>query len=232
MDEYAVRSHFRMTTAQQENRLPEIEVLYDSGGHYYDRDTGVRPDSTLEKLARLRPAFDRDFGRVTAGNSSQITDGAAWVILASESAVEEYRLPVLGRIIDSGWAGLSPAQMGLGPVHAMTPVMQRHGLGPGDVDYWEINEAFAAQVLACVAAWADEEYCRNELNLPGAFGNLDMERLNVDGGAIAVGHPVGASGARIVLHLCHVLAQKKAKRGMAAICIGGGQGGAMLIERD
>jgi len=232
MDEYAVRSHLRLADARREGRLGEVEVIYDYGGKYYDRDTGVREDSSVEKLARLKPAFDRDFGKVTAGNSSQITDGAAWLVLASDKAVRQYQLPVLARIIDNEWAGLLPQQMGLGPVHAMTPIMKRHKLAVNDIDYYEINEAFAAQVLACIAAWKDRGYCRNELRLRSSFGELDIDRLNVDGGAIALGHPVGTSGARIVLHMCHVLAQKNARRGMAAICIGGGQGGAMLIERD
>ncbi len=232
MDDYAARSHQRLAAAQAEGRMSEIETLYDTRGKFYNFDSGVRTDSTAEKLAKLKPVFDRDFGNVTAGNSSQITDGAALVILASEQAVQKYKLPVLGRIIDSQWSALMPQQMGLGPVHAMTPIMQRQKLAIQDVDYWEINEAFAAQVLACVAAWNDDDYCRNELNLDGAFGLLDQEKLNVDGGAVALGHPVGTSGARIVLHLCQVLAQKKVHRGMAAICIGGGQGGAMLIERD
>jgi len=232
MDEYAARSHLRLAAAHAEGRMHEVEVIYDTRGLYYDHDNGVRPDSSVEKLAKLRPVFDRDFGSVTAGNSSQITDGAAWVILASDTAVQQYQLPVIGRIVDSDWAALSPRQMGLGPVHAMTPIMQRQNLTINDVDYWEINEAFAAQVLSCIAAWNDEDYCRTELQLASAFGQIDIEKLNIDGGAIALGHPVGSSGARIVLHLCHVLAQKNAKRGMAAICIGGGQGGAMLIERD
>lgn len=232
MDEYAARSHVRLAAAQAEGKMQEIEVLYDTAGNFYDHDNGVRPDSSVEKLAKLRPVFDRDFGNVTAGNSSQISDGAAWVILASEQAVQQYQLPVLGRIVDIAWAALSPAQMGLGPVHAMTPIMKRQNLAVNDLDYIEINEAFAAQILACMAAWNDADYCRNELHLDAPFGLIDIEKMNVDGGAIALGHPVGASGARIVLHLCHVLARNRAKRGMASICIGGGQGGAMLIERD
>jgi len=120
--------------------------------------------------------------------------------------------------------------MGLGPVHASTPILKRHGLKPSDLDYWEINEAFAAQVLACLSAWNDDAYCREQLGLEGAIGAPDEERLNVDGGAVALGHPVGASGARIVLHLLKTLRRNKAKRGMAAICIGGGLGGAMLVE--
>jgi acetyl-CoA C-acetyltransferase len=120
--------------------------------------------------------------------------------------------------------------MGLGPVHAATPIHQRNRLGLNDLDYWEINEAFAAQVLGCLAAWKDEKYCKEELGLDGALGSLNQDRLNVDGGAIALGHPVGASGTRIVLHLLKTLKRNNAKRGMASICIGGGLGGAMLVE--
>jgi acetyl-CoA C-acetyltransferase len=120
--------------------------------------------------------------------------------------------------------------MGLGPVHAVTPILQRHGWGLDDIDAWEINEAFAAQVLGCLAAWESDDYCREQLGLPGALGSVPQGRLNVDGGAIALGHPVGASGARIVLHLLNVLRAKQAKRGIASICIGGGLGGAMLVE--
>ncbi|KFB69173.1 MAG: 3-ketoacyl-CoA thiolase [Candidatus Accumulibacter vicinus] len=120
--------------------------------------------------------------------------------------------------------------MGLGPVHAATPILQRHQLGLADIDLWEINEAFAAQVLGCLAAWESDDYCREQLGLPGALGKIAPERLNIDGSAIAVGHPVGASGVRIVLHLLQVLRIARARRGIAAICIGGGQGGAMLLE--
>ncbi len=231
MDAYAVRSHQRLAAAYATGRLPEVEVLYDDQGNVHAQDDGLRPDSAVEKLARLKPVFDKEFGLVTAGNSAQVTDGAAWVILASDAVVKKYQLPVLARIVDSAWAGLDPQQMGLGPVHAMTPVLARQNLNIGEIDYWEINEAFAAQVLACLAAWQDSGYCRDELGLSSGFGAIDEERLNVDGGGISLGHPVGTSGARIVLHLCHVLQQKNARRGMASLCIGGGQGGAMLLER-
>ena len=176
--------------------------------------------------------FDRQFGHVTAGNSAQITDGASWLILASEQAVRDHDLTPIGRIVDTQWAGLDPRQMGLGPVHASAPLLDRHQLALADIEYWEINEAFAAQVLACLAAFKDADYCRDELGAEGALGELDPETLNVDGGAVALGHPVGTSGARIVLHLFNVLHEREAKRGVAAICIGGGQGGAMLIERN
>jgi len=231
MDEFSARSHQRVLAAQKESRFSdEITPLFDNEGNLYEKDDGVREDSTPENLAKLKPFFDRKYGNVTAGNSSQITDGAAWLILASDAAVARYQLPVLGTIVDSEWAGLDPAQMGLGPVHAATPLLRRHGLKLDDVDAWEINEAFAAQVIACLRAWADDAYCRNELGLDGALGKLDEAKLNVDGGAIALGHPVGASGARIVLHLLNVLKRTKTKRGIAAICIGGGLGGAMLVE--
>jgi len=234
MDAYSVRSHQRVVRAQEEGPLKpgggELEALYDPKGKVYPMDDGVRPDASMEGLAKLKPFFDRKYGNVTPGNSSQITDGAAWLILASEEAVGRHDLSPIGRILDSQWAGLDPAQMGLGPVHAATPILQRNGLALQDLDYWEINEAFAAQVLGCLAAWKDERYCKEQLGLDRAMGELDQERLNVDGGAVALGHPVGASGARIVLHLLKLLERKHAKRGMASICIGGGLGGAMLLE--
>ena len=191
----------------------------------------MREDSTPENLAKLKPFFDRKYGNVTAGNSSQITDGAVWTLLASERALKAHNLTPRGRIVDVHWAGLDPAQMGLGPVHAATPLLVKHGLGLNDLDAWEINEAFAAQVLGCLRAWEDDRYCRETLGLPGALGTLDEDKLNVDGGAIAIGHPVGASGTRIALHVLNVLERTGGKRGMAAICIGGGLGGAMLVER-
>jgi acetyl-CoA C-acetyltransferase len=230
MDEYSLRSHQRAIAAEEKGYLNEITPLYANNGTVYEVDTGVRRDTSLEKLAKLKPIFDK-FGRVTAGNSAQVTDGAALLILASEDAIQRYHLPVLGRIIDVNWAGVEPETMGLGPVFATTPLLQRHNLRIEDIDYWEINEAFAAQMLACLAAWENPEFCRNRLGLEGAFGKIDNERLNVDGGGIALGHPVGASGARIVLHLLEVLKRNNAKKGIATMCIGGGQGGAMLVER-
>jgi len=159
-----------------------------------------------------------------------VSDGAALLLLASKEAIKKYRLPVLARITDIQWAGVDPAEMGLGPVYATNNLLQRQQLTIDDIDYWEINEAFAAQVLGCLAAWESDEYCRKNLGLSGALGRIDRIRLNVDGGAVALGHPVGASGARIVLHLVQVLRRNNGKKGIATICIGGGQGGAMLIE--
>jgi acetyl-CoA C-acetyltransferase len=232
MDAFAARSHVRVLAAQKEGRFSrEVVPVYDGSGNVYAADDGVREDSTPENLAKLRPFFDRKYGNVTAGNSSQITDGAVWVLIASERAVRQHELTPRARIVDAEWAGIDPAYMGLGPVHAATPILKRHGLALDDLDAWEINEAFAAQVLGCIRAWESDEYCRSELGLDRALGTLPEDKLNVDGGAIALGHPVGASGTRIVLHVVDVLERRNGRRGMAAICIGGGLGGAMLVER-
>lgn len=231
MDQFACESHQRLAEAYAQERMEEVSPIIDFRGQVYAQDDGIRLDSTLEKLSKLKPYFDKKYGMVTAGNSSQVTDGACLLLLASAEAVKKYGLSVLGRIVDSEWAALDPSQMGLGPVHAATPILLRHKLKPDDLDSWEINEAFAAQVLGCLAAWEDEDYSREQLHLEHPLGAPSREKLNRDGGAIAAGHPIGASGARIVLHTLHVLKHTGGQRGMAAICIGGGQGGAMLLER-
>lgn len=230
MDEFAFNSHQMAIAGQQQHHFAEIKTAYGTRGDYFMTDDGVRHDSTMEKLASLKPFFDKKFGSVTAGNSSQISDGAALLLLASKDAVEKFHLRPIAKIVDVQWAGVEPTEMGLGPVHATYKLLQRCQLQMNDIDYWEINEAFAAQVLGCLAAWESDEYCREQLGASGALGSINRSTLNVDGGAIAIGHPVGASGARIVLHLAEVLKRQKAKKGIATICIGGGQGGAMLIE--
>lgn len=230
MDKFALDSHELAAAGQDHHHFAEIQTIFGNSGEFFVTDDGVRKDSTMEKLASLKPFFDKKFGSVTAGNSSQVSDGAAVLLLASRDAIEKYKLPVLAKIIDAEWAGVDPAEMGLGPVYATNQLLKNQGLHMTDIDYWEINEAFAAQVLGCLAAWENDEYCRMNLGTDGALGTIDRTKLNVDGGAIAIGHPVGASGARIVLHLAQVLKRQKAKKGIATICIGGGQGGAMLIE--
>ncbi len=214
MDAFSVQSHERAIAAQKQGLFEEITPLFDWQGGVIDSDNGVRAGSTVEKLAELKPVFDKPFGHVTAGNSSQVTDGAAFLILANEASVKKYHLPVLGKVIDTAWVALDPAVMGLGPVYAIQKLLEGQHLSFSEIDYWEINEAFAAQVLACLKSLAE----------------IPPEKLNVDGGAIAIGHPVGATGARLVLHLLHVLKRTGAKRGVASLCIGGGQGGAMLLE--
>ncbi|HQA10409.1 acetyl-CoA C-acetyltransferase [Zoogloea sp.] len=231
MDAYAVESHRRVAAAQDAGHFAdEIVPLVGTDGAVFAADDGLRRDASTAGLAKLKPFFDKKYGRVTPGNSSQITDGATWLVLAGEAAVERFGLEPIGRIVDSQWAGLEPERMGLGPVHAATPILQRHRLGLNDLDQWEINEAFAAQVIACLRAWQDDDYCRTRLGLPGALGRIDPARVNIDGGAVALGHPVGASGARIVLHLLQSLRRTGGRRGIAAICIGGGLGGAMMVE--
>ncbi|VAW70339.1 3-ketoacyl-CoA thiolase @ Acetyl-CoA acetyltransferase [hydrothermal vent metagenome] len=230
MDAYAMASHQRLAAATDNGHLHEIEPVYDNAGAYFDYDDGIRRDSSMPGLAKLKPYFDRKYGLVTPANSAQITDGAAMLLLASEKAVEKHKLPVLAKITDSEWAGLNPSQMGLGPAHAMAPIMQRNKLKVDDINFWEINEAFAGQVLGCIEAWKQQDYCKNELGLKTALGEIPHEKLNVDGGGVSLGHPVGASGARIVLHLANTLKRNKAQRGIASLCIGGGQGGAMMIE--
>jgi acetyl-CoA C-acetyltransferase len=230
-DAYAAESHRRLAHAQAEGFLKgELEIAFSRDGKFFDHDDGVRPDSTPESLAKLRPVFERPWGQVTAGNSSQITDGASWVILASEDAVVKHGLTPKAAIIDSQWAALDPSIMGLGPVLSATALLKRNELTLQDVETWELNEAFATQVLGCLAAWNDDKFCKEVLGLDGAAGELDRNKLNVDGGAISLGHPVGTSGNRIVLHLVNAMKRLGTRRGIATECIGGGQGGAMLIE--
>ncbi|HZR60973.1 MAG TPA: acetyl-CoA C-acetyltransferase [Xanthobacteraceae bacterium] len=230
-DQYAAESQQRLAAAQRDGFFAEeIEPAFARDGTVFDHDDGVRPDSSADALAKLKPAFERPWGKVTAGNSSQITDGASWVILASEDAVARHKLTPKAVIVDSEWSALDPSVMGLGPVYCSTALLRRHGLALDDIELWELNEAFAAQVLGCLAAWQDDEFCRHALGLAGAAGHIPRDRLNVDGGAIGVGHPVGASGNRIVLHLVNAMKRLGKRRGIATECIGGGQGGAMLIE--
>jgi acetyl-CoA C-acetyltransferase len=230
-DQYAVESQIKLARAQSNGFfVGELEVAFSPDGKAYDHDDGVRADSSVEHLAKLKPAFERPWGKVTAGNSSQITDGASWVILASEQALRDHKLEPRAVIVDSEWSALDPSIMGLGPVLCSTALLRRHGLRLADIELWEINEAFAAQVLSCLAAFEDDTFCRDVLDLDGPAGRLDRDKLNVDGGAIGLGHPVGASGNRIVLHLVNAMKRLGLKRGIATECIGGGQGGAMLIE--
>mgnify|MGYP003668500811 CR=1 FL=1 len=230
MDTWALRSHARAAAAREAGQFDEIVPLIGPDGRLYAADDGVRADSTPADLARLKPFFDRKYGNVTAGNSSQVTDGAAWLVLASERAVERHGLCPRARIVDCAWAALDPAEMGLGPVHACAPLLARNDLNGADIGLWEINEAFAAQVIACLRAWEDEDYCREEFGMDCGTGAPPIGRINIDGGAIALGHPVGATGPRIVLHLAAAMRREAVARGIATLCVGGGQGGAMLLE--
>src|SRR5260370_33060369 len=183
-----------------------------------------------ETLAKRKPVFEGPWGQGTAGNSSQITDGASWTILASEEAVKKHGLTPRAVIVDSQWSALDPSIMGLGPVLSATELLSRNKLSLGDIETWELNEAFATQVLGCLAAWNDEKFCREILGLDGPAGQIDHAKLNVDGGAISLGHPVGTSGNRIVLHLVNAMKRLGTRRGIATECIGAGQRGPMLLE--
>ncbi|MHB8345646.1 MAG: acetyl-CoA C-acetyltransferase [Acidiferrobacterales bacterium] len=232
-DAYALGSHQRLAAAYGAGLMRgEIEPLFDSRGRMYEEDTGLRRDTDMDQLAKLRPVFDRKYGSVTSGNSSQVTDGAAMLVLASGTAVQRHGLPVLGELLGEEWAGVDPGQMGLGPVHAVAKLLTRFALRMNDIRLMELNEAFAAQVLACQAAWASPEYARDELGLDAPPGPMDPARVNTEGGAVAIGHPVGASGARIVLHLLRSLRRHGGGLGVATLCIGGGQGGAMLVRTE
>ncbi|MFV1996720.1 MAG: acetyl-CoA C-acetyltransferase [Acidiferrobacterales bacterium] len=231
MDAYAFSSHRRLAAAFDDGRMDEEVVhLFDSRGNTYSEDSGMRRETDMEKLAKLRPVFDRKYGLVTSGNSSQITDGAAMLLLASDKAVEKHDLPVLGELVGHEWAGVDPRQMGLGPVHAVAGLLKRQSISIKEIDHMELNEAFAAQVLGCQAAWDSAEYCKTELGLSQPVGAIDSARLNPDGGAVSCGHPIGASGARLVLHVLLALKRNGGGQGIATLCIGGGQGGAMLVR--
>lgn len=230
-DQFAVRSHQRLYQAIDEGLLHGVIPIADNNGNLYISDNGVRRDSSMESLAKLHPYFDKKFGSVTAGNSSQITDGGVMLMLASEEAVHKYNLVPKAKIIDTRWSGLDPKIMGLGPAYAIAKLLTKNNISIDDVDFWEINEAFAAQVIACLKAMDDEEFCAQELGISRRLGSISEDKLNIYGGAISCGHPLGASGARIVLHLLSALENNKGKIGVASQCIGGGQGGAMLIEK-
>ena len=232
-DVYALNSHKRLAAAFDAGVMnAEVETLYDTKENFFTEDTGLRRDTDLDQLGKLRPVFDRQYGQVTSGNSSQVTDGAAMLLLASEEAVKQHGLSVLGEWVDHEWAGVDPSQMGLGPVHATAKLLARRQIKMRDLQQMELNEAFAAQVLGCQAAWDSAQYAREELGLDKPLGAMDPERLNPEGGAISNGHPVGASGARLVLHLLHALRRQGGGQGVATLCIGGGQGGAMLLRAE
>jgi len=230
-DQYAVISHQRLARAQSEGYLDdEITPAFSTEGDVFCEDDGVRADTSVEALARLEPVFEKPYGQVTAGNSSQVTDGASWVIVASEEAVEKHKLTPRAVIRDCAWSALDPKIMGVTPVLAMSELLRRNRLKREQIDLWELNEAFAAQVLACLKAMEDADFCEAALDRKQPLGAIDRATLNVDGGAISLGHPVGTSGNRIVLHLVNALRRHGLKRGIATECIGGGQAGAMLIE--
>lgn len=224
-DAYALESHHRAVAAQKNGLL--AEEITPVGN--VKEDVGPRAEQTLEALAKLRPFFKKD-GTVTVGNSCMVTDGAgAVVLMAGERARAEGRQP-LGYLRGFAYAGCDPRRMGLGPAFATAKLLAKTGLSLRDLDLIEMNEAFAAVILANEKAFASERFAREQLGLSEPLGELDRSRMNVHGGAIALGHPVGATGTRLVITLLKELRRRGLKRGLATLCVGGGQGAAMLLE--
>lgn len=225
-DAFALRSHLRAATAPLKE---EIVPVFAEDGVVLE-DNGIRPHSSLEKLANLPPLFEKRHGTVTAGNSSQITDGAVALLVASEEKVEQLGLEPLGRLVDYAATGCDPARMGLGPVQAIDRLLARNPFTLQDFDVVEINEAFAAQVLAVLKGLSDPA-CARRCGLEEPLGEMDPAKLNARGGAIALGHPVGATGARLALTALHQLQDNKQNRALISLCVGGGQGVAAILER-
>jgi acetyl-CoA C-acetyltransferase/acetyl-CoA acyltransferase len=234
-DAFALRSHQRATAAWQrcffKGEVVPVPPKKDRG-ETVEKDVGFRENQSLAALEKLPPMFDRRGGSVTAGNSCQITDGAAAVVMMPVERARSAGLKPLGYVRDYTIAGCDPSRMGLGPVFAMHKLFKKTGLSLRDFDLFEINEAFAAQVLACLKALASPEFTKQALGESQPLGEIDPERLNVNGGAIALGHPVGASGMRLVITLLRALRERGQRRGLASLCVGGGQGAAVWVETE
>jgi acetyl-CoA acetyltransferase family protein len=231
-DEFAMRSHHKAEAARAKFK-DEITPVYPRKGKEaaaVDADNGVRDGQTREALGKLKPVFEKRGGSVTAGNASQVTDGAVALLVMTEAGLKKSGLKPIGRLIDYAYAGCEPARMGLGPVYAIAKAEKKSGLGVKDADLVEINEAFAAQVMACCEAAKSSDFAKQHLGRDTALGEIPTEKLNVNGGAIALGHPVGASGSRLTLTALKELHRRGAKRALVTLCVGGGQGGALWLE--
>jgi len=227
-DTFAANSHVKALAAR-ELVAQEVAAVYVDGVAVTE-DNGMREDSTVEKLGKLRTVFDYQTGSVTAGNASQITDGAVALLVATEERAEALGIEPIGRLTDYAYTGCDPARMGIGPVQAIAAANARSGLSLEDADLIEINEAFAAQVLAVLKAVQQPEYAR-KAGLENPLGEIPLEKLNPRGGSIALGHPVGATGARLVLSALNQLKAGGGQRALVSLCIGGGQGAALWLER-
>ena len=232
-DEFAVESHQRAESARDAGRFErEIAPFLPQGAsESVLHDDGIRDGQTLAGMAKLKPYFEKPDGIVTVGNSCGITDGATALVVTTRARARVLGLEPLARIRSWAWAGLDPARMGLGPVYASAKALDEAGCRLADMGVSELNEAFAAQVLACRKAFASHEFAREALGRSEALGELDPARLNPNGGAIALGHPVGATGARLLLTAAHEMIERDCELGLATLCIGGGQGGAVVLER-
>lgn len=234
-DEFSLKSHEKALLAKNSARFAQesTPVVYDElNGKFLDYDDGIREGLSLEKLSTLKPFFDRKNGTVTAANSSQVTDAAAAVILMSESEAKKRGLTPLGYLTEYSYKGLDPKRMGLGPVFATHDLFAKTGLTMKDIDLVEINEAFASQVIACLRAFESKSFAKTHFGEDKAIGAINPNILNVNGGSIALGHPVGMTGTRLVITLLHELKNRGLKKGLATLCIGGGQGVALLLEAE
>jgi acetyl-CoA C-acetyltransferase len=234
-DEFSLNSHEKALKAKNSGRFLQesTPLVYDEiNGKYIEDDDGIREGLSLEKLSRLKPFFDRRNGTVTAANSSQVTDAAAAVILMSESEAKKRGLTPLGYLSEYSYQGLDPKRMGLGPVFATHDLFAKTGLTIKDIDLIEINEAFASQVIACQKAFESKAFAKTYFGDNKAIGKIDPKILNVNGGSIALGHPVGMTGTRLVITLLHELKNRGLQKGLATLCIGGGQGAALLLEAE
>jgi len=231
-DEYAINSHKK--AVQSEKKLQhEITPLFTKpNSALIDKDTGPRANLNLQQMNKMKPYFDKTYGTITIGNSCPISDGSAMLLLMSEDKASSLGLKPLVSIKSIGFTGLEPERMGLGPVYASALVLKKAQLQLKDIGLIEINEAFAAQVLACLKSLASDSFCQNKLQTQKALGEIDPQILNVNGGAIAIGHPAGATGARLALTLALEMKRKKTQFGLATLCIGGGQGGALILENN
>lgn len=234
-DQFALASHQKAVAATKDGKLQKEMASVFIGPDYkkvLDKDSGPRDNQTLEALQKLKPYFDRKTGTITVGNACPLTDGAAMMLLMSRKKAEELGMKPLARIRGYAFAGLEPERMGLGPAYASPKALKKAGLELNQMDLVEINEAFAAQVIGCMKALSSSSWCQSKLGTSGAVGEIDPSKLNVNGGAIALGHPVGATGTRIVLTVAKELQRRGQQFGLATLCIGGGQGGAMVIENE
>lgn len=231
-DQFALESHKKVARAWESGRFEQeaMPIFPTESPEPIAQDVGFRREQTMEALAKLKPYFDRRFGTVTVGNSSQVTDGAVAILVMDRQYAQSLGYRPLGRVVDYAYAGCDPSRMGLGPVFASAKLFKKTGRSMSQMDLVEINEAFAAQVLACVEAFASDQFAKDRLGLGEPIGEIDPTRLNVNGGAIALGHPVGASGARLLLTLLLELKKRNLQTGLATLCVGGGQGGAFMVE--
>src|SRR6185503_14767986 len=232
-DDFALTSHKRAVAAMESGRYAQemVPVFAPPYKQAVTEDVGPRKGQTLEALAKLKPYFDRRYGTVTVGNSCPITDGAAAILVASADKARALGLRAAARIKGYAFVGLDPARMGLGPTYATPVALKRAGVTFRDIGLIELNEAFAAQVIANEIAMGSAKFGREKLGLDGAIGEIDRSTLNVNGGAIALGHPVGVSGTRLTLTLLREMWKRNVPLGLATLCVGGGQGAALVLER-